>query len=118
MPLTEAQKRAKYKYSRDKVKQINLSLYPTEGDIRERLEDMHDKTAYIKGLIRDDIERDRMEQEAFDATEDMSTSAVRDKGMRIAELCGAPANAVYTIDQLRGIIARFEAVKAHIMPIQ
>lgn len=57
MPLTEAQKRAKRKYQHDKVKTITVSFYPSESDIWEHIQEQPVKAAYLKALVRSDMER-------------------------------------------------------------
>lgn len=57
--MTEAEKRAKKKYNQ-KVEVLRLRLYPSETDIKERLQEHADngepRSAYIKRLIRSDRE--------------------------------------------------------------
>lgn len=59
MALTEAQRRAKQKYSA-KGKRLTIDFYPSESDIIERLEQIKKNgggvATYIKSLIRADIE--------------------------------------------------------------
>lgn len=62
MPKTEAQKRASAKY-RQKTYELRVALFPPDTDIFSRLDEI-DKTgearaAYIKRLIREDIERSK-----------------------------------------------------------
>lgn len=52
--MTEAQKRAKKRYSA-KVKKITVEFYPTEAELLERLNSQPQKQTYIKNLIRKDI---------------------------------------------------------------
>jgi hypothetical protein len=56
-PLTEAQKRAKAKYAREKLKRLTVSFYPNEAELWEKLQAQENKQAYIKALIRKDIEQ-------------------------------------------------------------
>lgn len=56
MPQTEAQKKAKAKYTAQKVTQVLLPLYPTDSDIINKLNTVPAKATYIKQLIRADIE--------------------------------------------------------------
>lgn len=62
MPLTEAQKRAKKKY-RQKSYELQVAIYPTDKDVLERLKEIDGtgeaRAAYIKRLIREDIERNK-----------------------------------------------------------
>lgn len=53
--LTEAQKRAKAKYN-EKLTKVQIELYPQDADIIEKLKEQKSKQAYIKDLIRKDIE--------------------------------------------------------------
>lgn len=61
MEQTEAQKRAKAKYKKEKVKTMLLELYPTDADILEQLEKQPPRTkqTYIKALIRADIKKEQ-----------------------------------------------------------
>lgn len=56
-PLTEAQKRAKAKYNAKMVTKVSLELRPTDADIIKKLQEQPSKQAYIKALIRKDIEQ-------------------------------------------------------------
>lgn len=56
MAMTEAQKRARRKYD-SKCKRLVVTLYPTDGDIARKVESVPSYGAYIKALIRADIER-------------------------------------------------------------
>lgn len=56
--MTEAQKRAKAKY-KEKVRTFRIDVYPTEKDILDKLESELPYAAYIKRLIREDIEREK-----------------------------------------------------------
>lgn len=62
MPLTEAQKRAQKKY-REKTYELRVALYPPDKDIFLRLEEIdalgEARAAYVKRLIREDIEREK-----------------------------------------------------------
>lgn len=62
MPLTEAQKRAQMKY-RKKTYELRVALFPPDKDIFNRLEEIdalgEARAAYIKRLIREDIERNK-----------------------------------------------------------
>ena len=51
---TEAQKRAKANYKK-KCREIRLTLYPTDGDIYEKISSVPQYSTYIKALIRKDI---------------------------------------------------------------
>ena len=61
MALTDAQRRAKQKYSKNK-KVVRVELFPsTEADIIEKLEQIKQNggavATYIKNLIRQDINK-------------------------------------------------------------
>ena len=55
MTLTDAQKRAKAKYMREKVKKIMIEFYPSEADLYDKLQEQPNKQGYIKDLIRKDL---------------------------------------------------------------
>lgn len=61
MATNDAERKAKAKY-RKKVENIQLALYPTDEDIKnriaERVEAGEGKATYIKRLIREDIAKD------------------------------------------------------------
>ena len=57
MAASDAQKRATAKYVCEKVRVYNLKFYPTDADILEYFEAQENKQAYLKGLIREDMER-------------------------------------------------------------
>lgn len=56
--MKDCQRKAKNKY-RSKIVALNIELYPTDEDIKnrlaERLQKGEPKTTYIKRLIREDI---------------------------------------------------------------
>ena len=55
---TEAQLRAGYKYDKANTKQIHLKLNRrTDKDVLARLDEVPSKQAYVKRLIREDLER-------------------------------------------------------------
>lgn len=58
--MNESQRKAKNKY-RAKVTALRLELYPTDEDIKKRIEERliagEQKASYIKRLIREDIKR-------------------------------------------------------------
>lgn len=58
MAQTDAQKRAESKY-REKVRTFNLKFYPSHADLLEHFEKQEDKAAYIRELIRKDMEGGR-----------------------------------------------------------
>ena len=54
---SEAQKRATYKYQKNKIKPIRFAVnIDTEADILDRLNKVPAKMTYIKDLIRKDIQ--------------------------------------------------------------
>ena len=55
--VTEAQKRANAKYSKEHVRQTAVKFYPSEDDIWEHLQAQSNKMGYIKALIRADMKR-------------------------------------------------------------
>lgn len=55
MAQTEAQKRAKAKYARDKVKKMLLEFYPSDAELYEKVQSQENKQGYIKDLIRKDL---------------------------------------------------------------
>lgn len=57
MTRTEAQKRARAKYTADKVKRVEIRFYPSEADMWARIEGIENKSGYVKNLIRADMER-------------------------------------------------------------
>lgn len=54
---TEAERRAKAKYKRTKVRTLTIDLFPAEKDIIDHLANVDRYATYIKQLIRDDIEK-------------------------------------------------------------
>lgn len=56
MARSDAQKRARAKYEKEKVKQVMVRFYPSENDILEFLESQDNKAGYIKELIRKDMD--------------------------------------------------------------
>lgn len=61
--VTESQRRASAKYDAANTTSIRLKLnINTEMDIIERLEEVGNKSGYIKQLIRDDINKQRSEE--------------------------------------------------------
>lgn len=55
--VTEAQRRANAKYVKEKVRAFNLRFYPADADILAHFEAQPEKAAYLKRLIREDMER-------------------------------------------------------------
>ena len=59
--MTDSLKRAKAKYNAEKVTKITVELYGTDADIKNRIDEVtaigESKAAYIKRLIRQDINR-------------------------------------------------------------
>lgn len=58
MAFTDSQRKARANYQK-KVEKLQLDLYPTDEDIKNRLQERVDageaKASYIKRLIREDI---------------------------------------------------------------
>lgn len=54
---TEAQKRAKAKYRKEKCKSLYIKLYPTDQDIIDKINSLDEYSPYIKRLIREDISK-------------------------------------------------------------
>ena len=55
---TDAQRRARDKYNREKVVRKVVPLYPADADVAERIAEAGEPFAtYVKRLIREDIER-------------------------------------------------------------
>ena len=56
--MNEAKRRANKKY-KEKVEKLQVELYPSDGDIKQRIADRVEsgegKQTYIKRLIREDI---------------------------------------------------------------
>lgn len=59
MPASEAQKRANAKYRREKMKSMTLAFYPADLDLWEHLSGQPNKQAYVRNLIREDMERQK-----------------------------------------------------------
>lgn len=59
--MNEAKRKAKRVY-RDKIEELRVELYPTDGDIRKRIDERKSagepKATYVKRIIREDIKRD------------------------------------------------------------
>lgn len=53
---TEAQKRARKRYDK-RCRRLVVTVYPTEPDIRAKVDEQESYSEYIKGLIRADIAR-------------------------------------------------------------
>lgn len=54
---TEAQRRAKSKYEKENVKAFNLRFFPADMDLYEHLKAQPKMAAYLKELIRKDMEQ-------------------------------------------------------------
>lgn len=66
---SEAQKRARQKYAKTKIKKFTLDCYPTDADIKEKLKEEKQNggyATYIKRLIREDLAKQKGEEEAQD----------------------------------------------------
>lgn len=57
MTLTDAQRRAKAKYTSEKVKRLTVSFYPAEAELWDKLQTQENKQGYIKELIKKDLKR-------------------------------------------------------------
>ena len=58
MSIRPSLKKAKDKYKK-KVTVLRMELYPTDEDIKKRLEDIDEpKATYIKRLIREDMKKE------------------------------------------------------------
>lgn len=57
--VSEAQKRADKKYKREKTKQFNLRFFPNDLDVYEHLQQQENRAAYIKNLVRADMDENR-----------------------------------------------------------
>ena len=55
MAQTDAQKKAKDKYYKEKVKRILLEFYPSDAELFEKVQAQPSKQTYIKDLIRKDL---------------------------------------------------------------
>lgn len=56
MPLTDAQRRATMKYRKANMKQVVVAFYPNDKELYEYLDTKDNKSAYIRDLIRKDME--------------------------------------------------------------
>jgi hypothetical protein len=57
MSIKPTDRKARTNY-RKKVEKVQFDLYPTDGDIKKRLEEIDEpKATYIKRLIREDIKK-------------------------------------------------------------
>lgn len=57
MAESEAQRRATLKYRKEKTKQLAMRFYPDDMDLWNHLDKQPNKAAYIKRLIREDMEK-------------------------------------------------------------
>lgn len=55
--MTEAEKRAKAKYKREKTKRFYLEFTPLNMDLYDHLQKQPNKQAYVKDLIRKDMNK-------------------------------------------------------------
>jgi hypothetical protein len=61
MSIKDTDRKARANY-RKKVERLQIDLYPTEEDIKQRLAEIQEpKAGYIKRLIREDIAREKKE---------------------------------------------------------
>ena len=56
MQQSEAQRRAKAKYQKEKVRQVVVRFYPSDQEILDYLEQQGNMGGYIKELIKRDME--------------------------------------------------------------
>lgn len=54
--MDEKKRTAKNRY-KAKIEELRVELYPTDGDIKEKLKTVGAKATYVKRLIREDIKR-------------------------------------------------------------
>lgn len=59
MPVSDAQRRANERYRRESVRQVSVRFYPSDSDVWDWLQSQPNKQSYIRGLIREDMERGR-----------------------------------------------------------
>ncbi|MBY4797447.1 hypothetical protein K6V98_03630 [Collinsella sp. AGMB00827] len=57
MAVSDAQRRATEKYRREKTRAAHTVFYPADMDIWEWYSAQENKQAYIRGLIREDMNR-------------------------------------------------------------
>lgn len=55
--MSDAQKRATSRYRKQNVKSFNVKFFPADADLVEWLDEVEGKNAYIKKLIREDMEK-------------------------------------------------------------
>lgn len=55
--VSDAQKRASANYAKRNVKQFILKFYPADAELYEHLQQQPMRNAYLKQLIRKDMER-------------------------------------------------------------
>lgn len=58
---TDAQKAARARYVKNNVKRVLVSFYPTDKDVFEWLDTKEAKPAYIRALLRREMEREVQE---------------------------------------------------------
>ena len=65
--MNESKRKAKNKY-REKIEEVRVELYPTDADIKDRIAERvaagEAKATYIKRLIREDMQRRAMQNNA------------------------------------------------------
>ena len=57
--MKDSQRKAKNKY-KAKIEVLSVELYPTDADIKNKLQTVGAKATYIKKLIREDIKKDEV----------------------------------------------------------
>ena len=65
---TDAQKRASAKYAKANVRQVVVKFYPADYELYDFVKSQDGVNAYMKRLVREDMERRRAEQANGDAS--------------------------------------------------
>lgn len=52
---TSTRNKAIIKYQKEKTTRVSLQLFPSDADIKQKLDSVPNKNGYIKALIRADI---------------------------------------------------------------
>ena len=65
---TDAQKRASAKYAKANVRQVVVKFYPADYELYDFVKSQDGVNAYMKRLVREDMERRRTEQANGDAS--------------------------------------------------
>ncbi len=56
MPVSQAQKEAKKRYERAKVKRVAVAFYPGDEELYNHMKNQESMAGYVKNLIRRDLE--------------------------------------------------------------